>query len=138
MKTLLKPYIKINAIIALILLMINLTVFFDFDGLFLVCAMYVYAPILFVGAPIAFICYGHYLVKNHGISWRITMLISCIMFIVSSITYAIPTYKWLLGNVGLLDMIWLLALVPAALHMIIFFFSTSINKIMKCSRKEKE
>lgn len=137
METLLKPFVKFNAIIALILLTINLSLFFDFDGLFLVCVFYVYIPVLLVAAPIAFIYYGHYLAKNYGIPWRNKILISCFIFIVSCVTYAIPSFEWLLGYKSLGEHILLLALTPAVIHTFIFFCSITINQIIQRCRKRE-
>ena len=137
-KLMIRPYIKYNSIIALALLTINASVFFDLDGLFLVFSFYVYIPIILIAAPIVFgFCYGRYLSKNYLISFKNTIKIACMMFGVSCVTYGITFYRWLLGIYDYFNYSLNLIFFPATLITFVFLCSVTMNQIVMKRRIRK-
>ena len=128
MLTVLKPFLKYNFILALLLILYYLLVTFAPDKLGINYAILVYCPILLLSAPIIFgIWYGRYICQNNIFSFKSRLKIIFIIFILSYITYFTPYWKWLIERGIKLSNLPSVTLFPSSLLTMAFLCSVTFN-----------
>lgn len=128
MLTVLKPFLKYNFILTLLLILYYLLVTFTPDKLGINYVILVYCPILLLSAPIIFgIWYGRYICQNNIFSFKSRLKIIFIIFILSYITYFTPYWKWLIERSIKLSNLTSVTLFPSSLLTMALLCSLTFN-----------
>lgn len=129
MFTLIKPFLKYDAVLAVALIVYYILNGLEPDKLVINYAIFVYFPILLLAAPIIFgIWYGHKLSDNYTLSIKNIFKISVVIVILSCITYYIPYYEWISRSPTKLYDLHPVAFFPTTLLIITFLCSIFLNR----------
>lgn len=124
MLTVLKPFFKYDFFLALLLILLEVIIRLQRDGISFVFILCIYIPILLVVAPILFgIRYGRSVSRNHTLSFPDRLKLSGIIFVVSYITYLLPYFEWNFKFTKMLLRIAPYTLLPSLLITVVLFCS---------------
>lgn len=128
MFTMLKPFLKYDATIALFLGLYLVPSLAGSDEL-INYTILVYFPILLLTAPISFgIWYGYKLFHSYVLSFKKLLKLSFVILIINVLTYYIPFYEWILKEPTQLFDLSPLVLFPTAILIISFGGSLFANQ----------